>query len=490
MSESTLGRAVFTAFLALMSTLPSDGQVFDLVLAGGRAMDPESGLDAVRHIGIRGHQVASISETELEGEIVLQAEGLVVAPGFIDAHVNEPDLASNHARVFDGVTTIFNMEGAPSDVDDWYESMRQAAVVHHGTAVGFWQARLDSMGDPELEGLAQWTDMEHRKATLEDLEAMLSILERGLDAGAVGIGLPLEYVPAATQREVLEVFRLAARHGAPAHIHMRSWGYDEKRVRSYGDLYEVVGGAIATGARVRILHLDSSYNEWTPFALDLLTKVQQLGLPVTADVTAYTFGGCPSGAAYFDDWESYPDDYFSTRLQLAATGEWLTRARFREIRESGNEVPLLCHDNTEEMLRLALASPLTTIASDGGGAPHPRIAGTFSRVLGRYVREEGVLTLMEALAKMTIRQARHFEERVPAMRNKGRLSVGADADLVVFDPQTIRDRSTVLEPLAPSQGVRHLIVAGVPVLVDGRLRSDVLPGRPLRGPRRQSPALD
>ncbi len=465
------------------STTASGG--YDIVIANGRVIDPDSGLDEIRHVGIRGRTIAAISETPLQGGATIDASGLVVAPGFIDSHVNRPDLASNRARAMDGVTTIFVTESAPLDIDGWYEEMTSSAVVHYGSAVGFWEARLEVVGDPALEGEARWIDMEHTKATPQQLQQVLARLEAGLEKGAVGIGIPLEYVPAATQAEILEVFRLAARHGAPAHIHMRGWGYDEKRVRSYGDLYEVVSGSILSGADVRVLHLDSSYNDWTPIGLELLGKAQQTGVRVSADVTAYTYGGCPSSAAYFDDWESYPDEYFSTKLQLASTGEWLTRERFRAIRESPTEVPLLCHDNSEEMLTLALASPLTTIGSDGGGTPHPRIAGTFSRVLGHYVRERKVLSLMDALAKMTVLQARHFEKRVPAMQRKGRLQVDADADIVVFDPQRIEDRSTVEDPLAFSVGVRHLLVVGNQVVVDGELRDGVLAGEPLRGRRRE-----
>ena len=481
------GRWLLLSVLAL-ALLSCDGakppsDVHDVVIVGGRVMDPDSGLNAVRNIGIRGRAIAAISDSPLEGRVTLDASGLVVAPGFIDSHVNQPDLASNRARVLDGVTTIFNMESAPSDVEAWYDEMSDAAVVNYGTAVGFWQARLDVMGDPEIEGEARWLDMEHKSASPEQTRLTLGVLEQGLENGAVGIGIPLEYVPAATQAEVLEVFRLAARHNAPAHIHMRAWGYDDRKIRSYGDLYEVIGGSITTGADVRVLHLDSSYNEWTAVGLEILGRAQDLGIRVTADVTAYSFGGCPSSAAYFDDWESYPDEYFSTKLQIASTGEWLTREAFRAIRESPNEVALLCHDNTEEMLELAVASPLTTIGSDGGGTPHPRIAGTFSRVLGLYVREREALSLMDALAKMTVRQARHLEKRVPEMRRKGRLQVEADADIVVFDPLQIRDQSTVEDPLKASVGVRHVVLVGTPVVVDGEIRDGVLPGEALRGRR-------
>lgn len=459
-------------------------QPYDLVIANGRVMDPETSLDAVRHIGIIDGTIRAVGEAPLEGHEIVDATGLVVAPGFIDTNIANPSREVNQVRVFDGVTTALWMESAPSDVSSWYVKQREA-VINYGTAVGYWQARLAVMGDSTLEGEAKWKKMEHGKATEAQLAAIIEVLDTGLAEGALGIGVALEYIPAATQAEIVDVFRLAARYDAPVHIHMRGWGYDDERVLSYGDLYEVFGGAIATDADIHILHFNASYTDWTPIGLDLIARAQARGLPVTADVYPYSFGGCAVGAAFFDDWESYPDDYFSSKLQLAATGEWLTKEKFRALRASNEEVYVLCHESMEEMVRLALQSPsMTMIASDGGGSSHPRTAGTFSRVLGHYVREEGVLTLMAALGKMTIAPARHLQKRVPGMSRKGRVQVGADADLVVFDPDTITDRSTVLDPLMPSIGMHLVVVNGTPVVRDGILQEDVLPGRPIRALRR------
>lgn len=456
---------------------------YDLVIAGGRVMDPETGLDGVRNVGVTNGVIRAVSESPLQGREVIDATGKVVAPGFIDLNTGDPTPEVSAVRVMDGVTSAFVMESATSEVAEWYEAQRGKSVTNYGTAAGYWQARFDVMADTTLEGTDQMTKMEHEKASPEQIAAVLAILEKGLSDGAVGIGFPLEYMPAATQAEALEVFRLAAKHNAPAHVHMRSWGYDDKHIRSYGDLYELFGAAITAGTDVHVLHLNSSYNDWTPIGLEMITRAQAAGLPVTTEMYPYAYGGCPSSAAYFDDWETYPDDYFSTKLRIASTGEWLTKEKFREIRESNIEVRVICYDNTEEMVTLALASPLTMIASDGGQL-HPRTAGTYSRILGRYVREQGALPLMEALRKMTLMPAQHMQERAPAMRKKGRVQVGADADLVVFDPATILDMSTVIEPLRPSVGMQAVLVAGIPVVSDGVLQDGVYPGRAIRGEQR------
>jgi N-acyl-D-aspartate/D-glutamate deacylase len=134
---------------------------------------------------------------------------------------------------------------------------------------------------------------------------------------------------------------------------------------------------------------------------------------------------------------------------------------------------------------VAIKSPLTIIASDAywqNGTGHPRTTGTFSRILGRYVRETHTLSLMEAINKMTLMPAQRLEARVPSMRQKGRLSVGADADITIFDPATVIDRSTYREPSLPPVGIQHVIVNGVSVVANGRAVEDVAPGRAVRTP--------
>jgi N-acyl-D-aspartate/D-glutamate deacylase len=133
----------------------------------------------------------------------------------------------------------------------------------------------------------------------------------------------------------------------------------------------------------------------------------------------------------------------------------------------------------------AIKSPLTMIASDGileRGKGHPRTAGTYSRVLGNYVRDKGALTLMEALTKMTLMPAQRLERRVPVMKNKGRIRVGADADLTIFDPRSITDRSTFQDPAQYAEGIRFVVVNGVLIVKDSKLQSDLHPGRPIRAP--------
>jgi dihydroorotase len=206
-------------------------------------------------------------------------------------------------------------------------------------------------------------------------------------------------------------------------------------------------------------------------------------LDITTECYPYIAGMTDIKSAIFNEgWqEVFGIDYKD--LQWAATGERLTKETFEKYRQTGGMVAVF--SMTEENVLAALRNPLTIIASDGileKGKGHPRTAGTYSRILGKYVREDRALSLNDALAKMTLMPAQRLEQRVAAMRNKGRIRIGADADLTIFDAQTIGDRATFQEPAQESTGVKYVIVNGVMIVKDGRLQANVNPGGPIRAP--------
>jgi dihydroorotase len=187
-------------------------------------------------------------------------------------------------------------------------------------------------------------------------------------------------------------------------------------------------------------------------------------------------------SALFDHKEEEPATYYASLL-WPATGEHLTKESFLRSRKQGGMVIL--PGNTPENVHAAVVSPLTMIASDGhlaNGKGHPRTAGTYALVLGRYVREEKALELMTALKKMTLMPAQRLEKRAPVFKNKGRLRVGADADITIFDANRVIDKATYEKPLQYSEGIQFVLVNGVPVVKDGRLVDAVFPGQAARAP--------
>ncbi len=466
--------AVFGACAALEPRQPET--LYDLVILHGRVMDPATGLDGIRALGITGGVIREVSEEDLRGRATLDARGMVVAPGFIDLHQHAQDPAGYRVEVLDGTTTALELEGGTDDIDRWYDERAGKAIINYGASVGHDQVRMRVMGDPGKStaiGAAKT-----RASTDAELAAIVAAIDRGFRRGAIAAGMLIEFTPAATPWEILEVFRVAACHGACVHVHMRSLPEEYY----FLETEEVIAAAAASGAPAHIVHIQSSGGEDTPRMLDMLRGARARGLDITTEVYPYTASMSPIEAADHDDWESWSDKKFE-RFEWALTGERLTRASFARYRAIGGMI--VDYNNTEEIVAAAVADPLTMIASDGilqDGIGHPRVAGTFARVLGRYVRESHSLTLMDALRKMTIEPARRLQRRVPGMAAKGRVQIGADADIVVFDPATIIDRATYREPTLPPRGLRDVLVNGVIIVRDGSVQPDTFPGRAVRGP--------
>ena len=465
--------------------LAAQSAPYDLVIRNGRVLDPESKLDAVRTIGIRHGRIAAITTGRLRGTREIDATGLVVTPGFIDLHAHGQDDENYRLYAQDGVTTALELEVGTEDVPGFYAAREGKARVNFGAAASHVRARMLVLGD---NGVAKGTLLPldsagYRVASDAEIAAMRRVIDRGLDAGGLGVGMGLQYTPAATKYEVLEAFRSAARRGAPVFVHTRSWGETDpgSAVESY---MEVVAASAITGAPLHIVHLNSSSLASTPRTLAIVGEAQRRGLDVTAEAYPYIAGMTELASPLLDRFANGPDSLFGT-LMLPSTGERLTRATFLANRKPG--VRVIIFANTPAMEAMAITSPLTAIASDGGvrqGVGHPRTAGTFARVLGHYVRETRQLTLMDAVAKMTLMPARRLEGVAPAFKQKGRLRVGADADIAIFDAATVRERSTFAQPAVPSEGFRHVLVHGEAVVRDGAVVDGAYPGRAARGPVR------
>jgi len=471
---------ILFSFLAISAFAAA--QQYDLVLEGGRVMDPETGLDAVRNVGIREGKIVRISSEALNGLRMVHAGGLVIAPGFIDLHQHAQDLASQRVKALDGVTTALELEIGAPDVAEFLKSKQGHSLIHYGTSASHVAARALVFGAPLPAGtiLPKSGPATDQAATPEQIEAIGERLRAESDAGGLAIGMGIQYTPGATRLEVIDMFRLAADRRLPVYTHVRSAGRVEPG-SAIEAISEVIGAAAITGAPLHIVHINSTCLRDSLECLSMVEGARARGLDVTTEAYPYIAGMTAVNSALFNPgWrEKLGIDY--GELVLPDTGEHLTKLRFDELHNSSTTQWVLIFANTQEIVDKVIPHPLVMIASDGAEG-HPRNAGTYSRVLAQYVREKGTITLMDAIRKMSLMPAEMLERSTPAARQKGRLQEGADADIVVFDARTITDRSTFEKPMEPSVGVRYLMVGGRVVVEEGKLVPDVFPGRAILGP--------
>ena len=471
MIQSKVGRAVLLIAIAAGAATLLRAQNVDLVIANGRVLDPESGLDGVRNVAIDDGKIVAVSQERLTGRAIIDAAGLVVSPGFIDlhAHGQTPETYAYQAR--DGVTTALELELGTADIEAWYAERKTGRLINYGVSIGHIPVRMAVLRDPGR--LFPTGDAAHRAASPAEITAMTQRIADGLKNGAVSVGAGFSYTPAATEEELLAVFRVAAGHGVPIHVHIR---------RGVAGLSEALKLAADTNASLHVVHLNSAGVAETPEMLKMIVDARTRGRDVTTEAYPYAAGMTEIQSANLAEYATASADRVA-RLEWPKTGERLTPETFKKYRQTGG--PVLLHSNTEEMVAAAINSPLTMIASDAyweNGTGHPRTTGTYAKVLGRYVREARSLTLMDAIRKMTLMPAQRLQARVPAMRAKGRLRVGADADITIFDEARVVDRSTYRQPGAASIGIQHVLVGGVAVVATGRLVEGVAPGMAVRAP--------
>lgn len=457
----------------------ADAPACDLALSGGRVIDPETGLDAVRNVAIAGGTILRVSESPLACRRSIDARGLVVAPGFIDLHQHGQSQDDGRIKAFDGVTTALELEIGAPDVATFLNRKRGLSLINYGTAASHAAARAAAFGAPYADPvlLPPAGPATDQPASAEQIERIATRLRAELAAGAIGIGMGLQYTPGATRLEVIQTFRLAAAAGVPIYVHVRSSGRAEPG-SSIESVSEVIGAAAVTGASLHVVHVNSSCLADGLECVALVAGARARGLDVTTEAYPYVAGMTDLRSALFNPgWQQkFGIDYDS--VVLPDTGERLTKTRFDELRRAPDPVYVLLYVNRQETVDAVIAQPLVMIASDGAPS-HPRNAGTYAQVLAHDVRELGALSLSDAIRKMSLMPAQRLERAVPGARRKGRVQPGADADLVVFDPRTIADRATYAKPRETSVGMRYVLVGGTLLIDGGRLVPDVYPGQPL-----------
>lgn len=494
--------AIFCSLLFLTAPSAGAAEALDLVIRGGRVLDPETGLDAVRNVGVQGGQIVAITPEPLAGAREIDATGRVVAPGFIDLHTHSPTPLGQDFQVRDGVTTALELEAGSFPVDRYGAQIAEAPRMNFGASVSYASIRLLVKSGIERPHMASeemamhgwkgwWTAFRslftppeeafNERATAAERAEMRTLLEQGIAAGGLGVGLPLDYFSEGMdEEEVGMVFEVAAAAEVPVFIHVRRGINGDP-----AGLREALDQARRTGASVHICHITHNAMRNIELFLREIREARGDGVDVTTEILPYNAGSAMIQSAVFGrDWRTiFAIDYED--VEWAATGERFTRERFEEYREKYPEGQVVHHYLKEEWTRRALAEEDVIVVSDllpmesrdKNVAPHN---GAFARVLGRYARDAGILSLPEAVRRMTLLPARRLESFAPAFRRKGRVQVGADADLTIFDPATVIDRATYRDPWQASAGIETVLVGGEVVVENGQLVEGAAPGQRLR----------
>jgi N-acyl-D-aspartate/D-glutamate deacylase len=497
--------AVLSSFLllVLLSRAAIAGS-YDLVINHGRVIDPETGLDAVRHLGIADGRIAVLSETPLQGIEEIDATGLVVSPGFIDLHTHSPTELGQYYQLFDGVTTALELEAGAFPVGGYGEEISEQALINYGSSAGYLSMRIlekDGLAvagpgvAPSPVGFKGWmtairyifTDANSALASTfaeaasdDELAILEAQLREGLSQGGLGIGLPLDYFSeAADARELRMIFSVAGESAAPVFVHIRRGVNGDP-----SGLREVLALAESTGAPLHVCHISHNAMRNIDLFLEEIARARDRGIDVTTEVLPYNAGSTAISAAVFGrDWQTIFDISYED-VEWAATGERFNKEMFDEYRKEYPDGAVIHHYLKEDWTRRAIEEPGVIIVSDlipmTSREEHvPPHNGAFTKILGRYVREQQALTLIQALEKMTLLPARRLERYAPAFARKGRIQAGMDADLTLFDAATISDRATYRDPYQEAVGLAHIVVNGSVVVRDGELQGGVFPGRRL-----------
>ncbi|MFC1831984.1 amidohydrolase family protein [Thermodesulfobacteriota bacterium] len=507
------GLLVLSTLLITTSAVASE---YDLVISNGRVMDPETSYDDIANVGIKDGTIAVITKNEINGKETIDASGHVVAPGFIDIHAHGQNIGDYRMQAMQGVTTMLELESGVVPIADWYDHQSQKNLpINYGAAAGWTYARIATFTGTKPEATVKYfqdaqglMDWKMNIATPEQQEQILKLVEQGLDEGALGIGINAGYAPGYGQKEYFALAKLAAKRDVATFTHVRYASNMEPK-SSFEAVKEVIANAAITGAHMHVCHINSTSLKDIHSTLALIDNAFENNINIS--VGAYPWGAASTvvGAAMFSG-EGWRERMGSTAENFQLGTKRMTEDQLNDYQKNNPGTFITWHfldeSNPEDLALLdaSVLHPRILVESDemfwmfmdkhnhiinydGDEWPlpkdtfsHPRSNGTFAKILRSYVRERKLMTMQEALGKMTLMPAQTLEDFVPQMKKKGRLQEGMDADIVIFDPETISDVGTYQAPNQPAVGVQSLLVNGTLVIADSELILDASPGQPIR----------
>ena len=491
-------RKLLTSSLILFASAVHAWPLYDTVINHGRVIDPATELDAIRHIGIKDDRIVSISATPLTGEREIDATNLIVAPGFIDYHWHCPSQTCYEIGLKDGLTSAMDLEFGTFGprIADWYEARDSKARINFGTSSSVELARAyvidgntatDTTDAYISRGRGNgWAE---QSASPDEQQAVLNAIEAGLEAGAVGVGITLGYMPALSAPEVYEIQALAANYGRQACVHLRHTPGDT--TDEVTGAQEILANAVALEAPACINHFNNAGWEQVQ---TLLTSIRAQGLNVWGDIYPYEAGSTSINAVFFRP-EILEDKLgwkYEERLYDPALHRFLSKEDYLELVESDPVRAVIIYKSSAEEIIEWLQLKGVAIASDGMPLfgdwdtehtelpnTHPRRAGTRAKSL-RLAREHN-LDMTKMIAALSTNAAIYLGNTgLKAMQERGRIQEGMIADITLFNPETVTDNASFTNGLPTSTGVEYVLVSGAIALERGEVVEATTAGKPIK----------
>ena len=493
-----------TLLISVMCAVPASAQDYDLVINNGRVMDPETLFDSVANVAVKDGRIIAITKEPITGKQTIDAKGHIVAPGFIDTHFHFQMPIGYSLGLRDGLTTSmdFEMGCAGSYIAAWYKAREGVTGANYGCAVSHEFARAmfidESKGDYLKDGpLAAFTTRaktgwSQTRPTLEQGNAILAEIDKGLQAGAPGVGSTVGYMrEGVSSREMYEIQKVGARYGRPTGAHTRyTLGTD---TTENNGAQELIANAVSLGAPAIVLHFN---NDGWRLAHETIIKLQEQGHNIWGEVYPYAAGSTTINASFLEpkSWiDVFGRRYEDTMLD-PVTGEYYTLETYKATVASEPTRPIVIFKQPKENEAKWLTLKGVTMASDGVGAtpydapwdyPFEKLGGTHPRTAGargatiRLGRENNI-PMMQLMSILSFNAAKHLGAiGLKSMQERGRIQAGMVADIVVFDPELFRDNSTYEKGAIPSTGMKAVIVNGQVTVRDDKLLP-VFAGQPIR----------